>query len=142
MAIGFYGWVLSTLISPALAGDTPLSVDVSGARSDQGVIACQLFSAETGFPNDTTHAIARDVRPVKGGTATCTFPDVPAGQVAVAVLHDENGNLTLDSAWYGAPIEGYGFSNGAAGHVFSPARFDEAAIEVSAPGTIHVALAY
>lgn len=139
-----FAWVFFTIASaPAWAGDgVTLTVAVTGARSDVGTIACALFAGESGFPDEVSHAIGREVRPLAGGAATCTFADVPPGPVAVAVIHDEDGDLTLDRAWYGAPIEGYGFSNGAQAHAFSPARFTEAVVSVQAATTLSVALVY
>ena len=37
--------------------------------------------------------------------------NLPAGNYAVQVMHDENENNKLDTNFMGMPIEGYGFSN-------------------------------
>jgi uncharacterized protein (DUF2141 family) len=50
--------------------------------------------------------------------------DLPAGEYAVQVLHDENDNGKLDTNFMGMPTEGYGFSNNP--QVMRRAHFDEA----------------
>lgn len=37
------------------------------------------------------------------------FDDLPTGDYAIALIHDENSNNKLDTA-FGIPLEGFGFS--------------------------------
>lgn len=91
---------------------------VAGARID--VLA-------TGFAQDRGHAIAKLFRPgdqvrgpgrwetrapIVGGQAQLTFPDLPPGEYAVVVFHDENDNGQIDHSLLGLPVEALGFSNG------------------------------
>jgi uncharacterized protein (DUF2141 family) len=59
------------------------------------------------------------------------FKDVPYGEYAVKVFHDENDNLKIDIGWRG-PTERYGFSNGARG-IFGPPDFDDAKFAFDKP---------
>ena len=111
------------------AADTPadvLTVTVSGAHNDTGHIGCALFRSATGFPFSDGHAARLTEVAIVHGRGTCVFSGLPTGSYAVAVMHDENGNTKLDTNFLGIPTEGFGFSNGAKGHTFSPASFDEA----------------
>jgi uncharacterized protein (DUF2141 family) len=54
---------------------------------------------------------------------------LPAGTYALRVMHDRNGNQTLDSNLVGMPTEPWGFSNNAAGS-FGPPGWDDARFEL------------
>ncbi len=53
------------------------------------------------------------------------FKNIPYGEYAIKVFHDENGNNRLDTNILGIPEEGYGFSNNATGK-FGPAKWEDA----------------
>ncbi len=65
----------------------------------------------------------------KDGGAIWVFRGLAPGRYAVAVYHDENGNGEFDQGFFGIPLEGYAFSNGATAF-FSAPGFDEAAVTV------------
>jgi uncharacterized protein (DUF2141 family) len=78
--------------------------------------------------------------PAHKGAVTGVFADLPAGNYAVAVFHDENGNGKLDANLLGMPTEGYGFSNDAHGN-FGPPGFADAKIALDGSNrtiTIHL----
>lgn len=93
------------------AGAAQIEVDVVGANGEQGAIGCQLFASEAGFPRDLSASVAKTLQPIRGAGAQCVFRGLEAGSYAVAVMHDENGNRTLDLNFAGVPTEGYGVSN-------------------------------
>ena len=78
------------------AGAAQIEVDVVGANGEQGAIGCQLFASEAGFPRDLSASVAKTLQPIRGAGAQCVFRGLEAGSYAVAVMHDENGNRTLD----------------------------------------------
>ena len=49
--------------------------------------------------------------PAAAPAVSVTIPGLPAGDYAIAVMHDRNGNDQLDSNLFGMPTEPYGFSN-------------------------------
>ena len=70
---------------------------------------CDLFNAAAGFPGPSPIVGGSVVaRPTSGGNVLCEFRNLPAGDYAVSVLHDENDNQQLDVNVFGAPVEGYG----------------------------------
>lgn len=129
------------LVSAAHAGVT-VTVTVDGIRPDTGLVGCTLFRQADGFPEDDARAAALQVARPTGGSAVCTFADVPEGTLAVAVIHDLDGDLKLDRNLFGKPTEGYGFSNGAKASMFSAPPFDTAAVKVDADADLRVTLAY
>lgn len=114
--------------------DGTLRVEVTGLRDDKGQVGCLLFDKAKGFPNDNVAAKQAVLTKIAGGRATCTFAGVATGDVAISVLHDENLNGKMDSNLFGAPKEGYGFSNGAKAHTFSAPSFEEARFAFAGAG--------
>lgn len=112
-----------------------LVVDLVGMHSDQGQVIVSLYNAADGFPLKMDKALRIARIPVAGGKVEATFSDLPAGTYAVAAIHDENQNGTLDLHWYGLPSEGVATSNGAHGS-FGPPKFKDAAFAVGADGLV------
>ncbi len=116
---------LTLAISPSLAFAQPscpgIHVKILNIRNSSGTVACALFDAPEGFPNDYLR-MATNVMVIKirKDQARCDFEDIPPGSYAMAVIHDENMNGKLDTNWLGIPTEGYGFSNDAKGVVGAP----------------------
>ncbi len=114
-----------------------LTVSISGAESQDGVIIVAIFDDEDNFLKQPirfrTAAIETD------GSAEAVFTSVPVGRYAVSAIHDadENGELTL--GLLGIPREDYGFSNDARGR-FGPPGFDSAAFAHEQPTTIEISL--
>ncbi len=127
MSTKFLAALTALLASASFAADPDvLTIQVSGAHSDSGHIGCALFRSAVGFPFGDAHAMRLQDVAIAHGRATCTFTGLPAGAYAIAVMHDENNNAKLDTNFLGIPTEGFGFSNNAKAHTFSPASFDEA----------------
>ena len=82
-------------------------------------------------PRHCGRALQAVMAPIAQGSARCRFQPVPAGTYAVAVVHDENGNQTLDSNILGVPAEGYGVSNNRT-YALSEPRWDESRFELAA----------
>lgn len=119
-----------------------VTVTVEGVQPDTGVVGCSLFRAAEGFPEDERSAVSLQVAKPENGVAVCTFAGVEDGTVAVAVIHDLDGDLKLDRTWFGKPTEGYGFSNGAVATAFSAPKFEAAAVRVAGDQALRVALVY
>ena len=107
-----------------------VQVVVSGLHNDKGQVSCALFRSADGFPKDSSKAVAHQEVRIAGAQATCKFEDVPSGQYAVAVFHDENGNGKMDTNFIGMPREGVGASNNPKTRM-GPPRFPDAAFTVA-----------
>ncbi len=57
---------------------------------------------------------------------------LPYGEYAIKVYHDENGNDKMDKRMFGIPIERYGFSNNARS-AFGPPEYQEAVFTIESP---------
>jgi len=106
-----------------------LEVRVEGIRPTPGEIGVALFDSPKGYPVHIEHAYEEEWVPLQARqkTVTVVFEGVPFGEYAVSVIHDENGNRTLERSRLGFPEEGVGFSNDQrvklSAPKFSPAKF-------------------
>ena len=123
--------LVAALVSVAgLAAPPPLvhtacpgiHVKILDIRNSKGTVACALFESPEGFPVEFLHSATNVVViKVRASQARCDFMDIPPGNYAIAVIHDENMNGKLDTNWLGIPAEGYGFSRDARGLLGAPA---------------------
>ena len=97
----------AALAAPVQAAD--LDVAIRDARSQAGQFRVALVDA-AGYAGKAAPIAAR-LQPPSGDVTRVRFADVPSGRYALMVIHDENGNGTLDTNVIGMPVEGYGFSN-------------------------------
>ena len=105
----------STAVRAEEADYATLKVRVEGIQSEKkGEVGVALFASKKGFPTHIEHSYEPAwISVTKGMQATDhVFEGLPAGEYAVSVVHDENGNRKLERSTLGFPEEGVGFSNG------------------------------
>ena len=103
--------------SSANAGEeegASLHVRVEAVKNIKGELGIALFENKKGFPTHIEHAYEPAWFPLKEEMRVVehTFDGLPAGDYAVSVLHDEDGDRKMDRTALGFPDEGVGFSNG------------------------------
>ena len=116
----FHGLLLVLLLVTACRGPAPpaalpagsgtLQVALVGFRNDRGTAIVSLFAGAKGFPDDVAASRSTVAAPIREGKATVMFPDLPYGEYAISVLHDEDGDGKMASGLLGTPREGFGFS--------------------------------
>ncbi len=103
-----------------------IEVQIVNIDSDQGQILVGLYDAQdTWLKKIYKGAYGK----IKNGTATATFKDVPKGEYAISVFHDENNNGELDMVLGVFPKESTGSSNDAPAR-FGPPKWEDAKFEV------------
>ncbi len=112
-----------------------LALRMTGFRSGAGQALIAVFRGDDGFPGEPNKAWKQVVAKISGGRASVDLRDVPPGEYAVSVLHDENGNNQLDTNWIGMPKEGVGMSNNAKGRM-GPPKYRDARFELGAAGAV------
>lgn len=123
------GWGKASVIglaALALPGATPMCdvvVEIEELRSDKGVLQICLTGQEKYFPDCENDPAARRMT-VPAADAATVFHALPAGNYALAVVHDENANSKLDK-FAGIPREGIGFSRNPR-FTFGPPKFAKA----------------
>lgn len=94
-----------------------IQVEVSGLKSNKGQLMIGLYNSEKQFLKTIYKG---SVAAIKDNKAKTTFSNLPKGDYAVSIFHDENSNGKLDTNFMGIPKEDYGTSNGAKGFMGPP----------------------
>jgi uncharacterized protein (DUF2141 family) len=108
------------------AQNTSLEVTVKNIKGTKGTIRVGLFDKEDEFLKT---AVKGKVVRANGSEVKVIFENLPYGDYAISVIHDENGNEKLDTKAMGIPKEGFAFGNNAMG-TFGPPSFGEAKVKV------------
>lgn len=132
--------VLALSAGALLAGNSPppgveLKVTVTGLHSGKGLILACLVSSAKGFPDCSKDAEARKLAVPVTSPMVIDFGVVPAGNYAVALVHDENANHKMDKHLF-LPAEGYGFSRDAPVRM-GPPSFADAAFRAEGQAVNH-----
>jgi uncharacterized protein (DUF2141 family) len=111
-----------------------LTVTVTNFKNNQGKVMVGIFNGPDNF---TKKPIFGKSSKINAKTAKVVFDNIPDGEYAVSVYHDENGNNELDTGMFGIPKERYGFSNDAKG-IMGPPKYEDAKFQVTQDQSISV----
>lgn len=114
-----------------------LTVQVENVNKDAGNVGMLVFNSSVGWPENRFIALKDITVPAHPGTVTIAVPGLPAGDYAVAILHDVNKNHKMDKNFFGMPKEQWGMSNNPHATVKAPS-FDTAKFSLSQDMEIHV----
>ena len=109
MIKNIYLIVFGLLFSATAAAGNDLMVKVQGVNSGEGAIRMALYDNAKKFRKEKK---AITVQETKASTEEVTFKirDLPAGDYAVYVFHDKDGDRNFDHMLGLFPTEGYGLS--------------------------------
>ena len=125
---------------PHSAEPASLAVHVSGLKSDKGVLRWCIAPRGGGFPECDPRLAVSGSAEIRERSAYFAVGQLAAGDYAVAVFHDANGNNKLDT-FAGIPREGYGFSRNPGFKPRAP-RFDEAVLTIAKGSEADIRLRY
>ena len=108
--------VIFTLIP---SNNPQLTIKISNIDKIQGEIKVGIFDSETHFLK-IGYAIKNYSIKVQDNTATLIITDLPKGDYAVTLYHDENSDNKMNTNFIGIPKEPYGFSNNFAPKMSAP----------------------
>jgi uncharacterized protein (DUF2141 family) len=97
------------MIFAASAFASPVQVHIHGLKKNTGSIILNLFAKPTSWDHETPDAVVQ-ITPLQGDTAITTM-DLPPGEYAFFLYHDEDGSGDLKRGTFGLPGEPYAFSN-------------------------------
>ncbi len=127
---------LHPLILPALYAQDSVKnsgtviLTVVGLDNDKGDVKVGLFNSAQSFSGKTKEKYGGSVIKIFGKKARCVFSNIPYGEYAIKLFHDEDGDDRIDTNFLGMPTEEYGFSNNAKG-LFGLPSYDKAKFVVS-----------
>lgn len=96
--------------APAGQGYT-LTIYVDGVDDKGGNVGVLVFNSPKGWAEDRAAALKDISVPAQEGTVKIAVSGLPAGEYAVALVHDVNKNHKLDRNWISEPKEQWGLSN-------------------------------
>jgi uncharacterized protein (DUF2141 family) len=108
--------VVGLTAAGATRADSPevgdITIVITNLRSTDGEVLISLYDRAEGFPKDRNAIVRGAAIPADGsGQVTTVFEDLPLGDYAVAVLHDEDNSRDMTFGRFRLPKEGYCFSN-------------------------------
>jgi len=125
-AIFFLVFIITSITS-VFCQNASVEVVVKNIKEPKGSIRIGLFTNQKDFMKTP---IQGKVVKATGTEVTVVFENLPAGDYAVSVIHDENDNGELDANKMGVPKEGFAFGNNAMGS-FGPPSFEKAKISLN-----------
>lgn len=124
----FSAIVLSSGCLVSAADQGSLIIHVSGLKNSSGSVRVALFNSDASYTNDKftgESAFRKEILPIKNNAAEYTFANLPYGDYAIKLFHDEDNSGKFETGMFGIPKVQYGFSNNAHGK-FGPAGYDKA----------------
>ncbi|WP_437399800.1 DUF2141 domain-containing protein [Flagellimonas lutimaris] len=131
--------LLALLLVPlSMFSQNNISVHVHNVLSNKGDVNVAVYNSDATFLSlDGAFKVGTKV--AHEGIVQLMIEDLPSGEYALAVFHDENGNGKLDTNWLGIPKEKVAFSN-AKMKTFGPPKYRECAFKMSSNYEIHIDL--
>ena len=124
------------IATPAAAGS--LTVDLNGVRSSGGTLYVSVQSREQFMKDGGTAGTVLSLP--QAGAHRFSF-DVPPGDYAISVWHDDNGNGRFDKNESHIPLDGWAMTNGAA--LRGEPKFDQVKTSVgAAPAALQLTMIY
>jgi len=126
------------LVPISLFSQNSISVHVHNVPTNKGQVHVAVYNSDATFLSfdgvfKAGTAIAHE------GIVQLQIKDLPSGEYALAVFHDENGNGELDTNWLGIPKEKVAFSKGKM-KTFGPPKYKECSFWVHSDYEINVEL--
>ncbi|OLF75303.1 hypothetical protein AWH62_05645 [Maricaulis sp. W15] len=119
--------ILAACLGSAAQDEANLTVHVDGFSEARGAVMMAVFaSAESWNGGDP---VAGSRVEVSGDTVTVSFSSLPAGDYAIRMFHDVDGDGELNVNLMGIPSEPFAFSNNARGN-FGPASWQDAVFQL------------
>lgn len=117
-------------------------VKVNGLRNNTGNVQFALYNKDGTVPDEKYKKYYKiKVGEISSNSATITFSNIPEGEYAVNILHDEDKDGKIDKGWV-LPTEGIGFSNISKIGLGNKPNFKKASFELKSNKTIEVKVIY
>jgi uncharacterized protein (DUF2141 family) len=124
--------MVSLGFEPGLATEKSgdLTIVVIGLESSDGVVRIAISNSKENYETKNAEPFRRKIVDIQKRRAKARFRDLPSGEYAVKLIHDENSNGKMDTNFLGIPKEDYAFSNNARG-TFGPPDYEKAKFDLN-----------
>lgn len=132
-------FLLIIIVAPwFMFSQNTISVHVHNVQSDKGDVNVAVYNSDATFLSfDEVYTTGTEV--AHQGIVKLQIEDLPSGEYALAVFHDENGNGKLDTNWLGIPKEKVAFSKGKM-KTFGPPKYRECSFWITSDYEIDISL--
>ena len=132
-----FGFILMMAVvglgfGPGLAAEKSgdLTIVVIGLKNNDGLVRIAVSNSKENYETKGAEPFRRSIVDIQNRSLKVVFRDLPSGEYAVKLIHDENGNGKMDTNFLGIPNEDYAFSNNARG-TFGPPDYEKAKFELN-----------
>ncbi len=133
-SLAAFAWLA---LAPAVASAADLTLEIDPVVATTGTLQIAVYDNEAGFRKQALRSIK--LAPV-AGMMKVVIDKLPAGDYAVMLFHDVNGNDKLDANLMGIPKEPWGGSVGSKA-MFGPPSWNDARFALPDAGiTIRIKL--
>lgn len=116
-------FLLITFFSAANAQGKVTAI-ATGFKNNNGICRACIFNSAESFNGKSGNAVQCLQVPIINGEAKIAFDNLPAGNYAISLFHDENRNNKLDNNFLGIPKEGYSASKNKLPATSAPTFYD------------------
>lgn len=119
----------------SLHAQNKLTIVIDGIENAKGQMMAGLYNEASFLKKPINGSMVK----VTEETVTIVMENIPTGEYAVSVFHDENSNFKMDTGAYGKPTEKYGVSNNVRNEMGPPA-FADCKFRIEEDSTIYITL--
>jgi len=131
--------LISVITGQETADKGDLTIVLKGFENNDGMAMIAVSNSQEDYDTKDEPYRGNESKIVNNATSW-TVDNLPFGEYAIKVFHDEDDDGELDTNFIGAPTEDYGFSNDARG-TFGPASWEDAKFLFnSSKDTIYIAV--
>jgi len=119
-----------------------LTINVNELRNSEGVVLFILYNKEGSIPDKhQTKFLKKQSNVICAGASSITFTNLPEGNYAVNIIHDENNNGAIDKGFI-LPKEGIGFSKYQSINLRNRPSFSKASFKLESDLSIKIKTIY
>ena len=131
--------LIPLLLLSLLPSENPkLVLKISNIQKMQGDIKIGIFKSDSSFLKEDLALKNYSIKVIKN-TAFITITDLPKGEYAISMFHDENSDNKMNTNFIGIPKEPYGFSNNVIPKMSAP-KYKECKFNFSDDKTLEIKL--
>jgi len=131
----YFTLTLTSVNSQVDMNKSSIKITIENFENKKGLLLINVFTSESGFPSNNEKAFQSHTFPISGDSKIFTLENIPTGNYAISILHDENSNFKLDKNIFGIPKEAYAVSNNAKPRKLGPPKYNDAVFVHSSAGT-------
>lgn len=102
-----------------------LTVKIVGYQNTNGQIALALYNNENQYTDNPWKNFHQAKKKAVNNEIVFVLKDIQKGKYAITFLDDENSNNKMDYAFWGYPLEGFGFSNNVKPGILSAPKYEK-----------------